>query len=128
MRRSSLCRVGVLLVLPLAGCAAVSAFGGLAQNFEYQKEIEVLAQYAVLGEYDFLTVIEGKDNAAIAHLSVDLGSRGTVLITTLTGIDIAFVYRLATLHLLVQPAQRRSRRVRGVGGSGNRDVIAAPDQ
>jgi len=54
---------------------------------------KVLAQYAVLGEYDFLTVIEGEDNAAIAHLSVDLGSRGTVLITTLTGIDISSLER-----------------------------------
>ena len=43
----------------------------------------MVAQYAVLGEYDFINIIEAPDNATIAHLSTDLGSRGTVNITTL---------------------------------------------
>ncbi len=52
------------------------------------KEIEafgckVVSQYAVLGLYDFVTVLEAPDNETVAHLSVDLGSRGTVNITTL---------------------------------------------
>jgi uncharacterized protein with GYD domain len=45
-----------------------------------------VAQYAVLGAYDFVTVIEAPDNETAAHLSVDLGSRGTVNITTLPAI------------------------------------------
>jgi len=44
---------------------------------------KVIAQYAVLGQYDFVTTIEAADNATIAHLSVSLGSRGTVNIVTL---------------------------------------------
>ena len=36
----------------------------------------VVAQYAVLGALDFVTIIEAPDNETIAHLSVDLGSRG----------------------------------------------------
>ena len=37
---------------------------------------KVVAQYAVLGPYDFVSIIEADDNETIAHLSVDLGSRG----------------------------------------------------
>ena len=33
---------------------------------------EVVAQYAVLGSYDFITVIQAADNETVAHLSVDL--------------------------------------------------------
>ena len=50
---------------------------------------EVVAQYAVLGSYDFITVIQAADNEAVAHLSVDLGSRGTVNIVTLPAISMA---------------------------------------
>ena len=42
----------------------------------------VVAQYALLGTYDLLTIVEAPDNETIAHLSVDLSSRGTVHITT----------------------------------------------
>ena len=55
---------------------------------EVNREIEgfgckVVAQYAVLGAYDFVTVVEAPDNETVAHLSVDLSSRGTVKIQTL---------------------------------------------
>jgi uncharacterized protein with GYD domain len=49
----------------------------------------VLFQYALLGPYDFVTVIEAADNETVAHLSVDLGSRGTVNILTLPAIPVA---------------------------------------
>lgn len=57
------------------------------------KEIEamgckVISQYALLGAYDFITVIEAPDNATIAHLSVDLGSRRTANFITLPAISI----------------------------------------
>jgi uncharacterized protein with GYD domain len=48
----------------------------------------VVSQYALLGAYDFLTIVEAPDNETIAHLSVDLASRGTVHITTLPAIPI----------------------------------------
>ena len=47
---------------------------------------KVTAQYAVLGAYDFITIVEAPDNETAAHLSVDLGSRGTVNIVTLPAI------------------------------------------
>ncbi len=50
---------------------------------------EVVAQYAVLGLHDFITVIQAADNETVAHLSVDLGSRGTVKIITLPAISMA---------------------------------------
>jgi uncharacterized protein with GYD domain len=67
---------------------------------EVNKEIaefgcRVLQQYALLGGYDFLTVVEAPDNATVAHLSVDLGSRGTVGISTFPALDVEdFVKKL----------------------------------
>ncbi len=56
----------------------------------------VIARYALLGMYDFLSIVEAPDNETIAHLSVDLGARGTVNITTLPAIDIkTFVSKLS---------------------------------
>ena len=50
--------------------------------------VKVVAQYAVLGPYDFVSVVEAPDNETMAHLSVDLGSRGTVEIMTLPAIAL----------------------------------------
>jgi uncharacterized protein with GYD domain len=60
---------------------------------EVNREIEalgakVIAQYAVLGPYDFVNVVEAPDNETIARVSVELGSRGTVQIMTLPAIPI----------------------------------------
>ncbi len=60
---------------------------------EVNKEVEqlgckVLAQYAVLGIYDFVSIVEAPDNETAAHLSVDLGSRGTVSLMTLPAMTI----------------------------------------
>jgi uncharacterized protein with GYD domain len=49
---------------------------------------KVVSQYALLGPYDFLTIVEASDNETVAHLSVDLGSRGTVKMTTFPAIPI----------------------------------------
>jgi uncharacterized protein with GYD domain len=50
---------------------------------------KVVAQYAVLGQCDSITVIKAADNETVAHLSVDLGSRGTVNIVTSPAIPVA---------------------------------------
>lgn len=60
---------------------------------EVNKEItefgcKILTQYAVLGGYDFVTIVEAPDNETAAQLSVDLGARGTVNITTLPAIPV----------------------------------------
>jgi uncharacterized protein with GYD domain len=48
----------------------------------------VVDQYAVLGPYDFVTLVDAPDNETVAHLAVDLGSRGTVNVMTLPAISI----------------------------------------
>ncbi len=60
---------------------------------EVNKEIEamgakVVDQYAVLGVYDFISVVEAADNETIARISVELGARGTIHITTLPAIPV----------------------------------------
>jgi len=60
---------------------------------EVNREIEnmgakVLAQYAVLGQYDFINILEAPNNEAIARVSIELGARGTIQIITLPAIPI----------------------------------------
>ena len=60
---------------------------------EVNKEIEkmgvkVLEQYAVLGPYDFVNIVEAENNETISRVSIELGSRGTVKIMTLAAIPI----------------------------------------
>ncbi|MGH2454072.1 MAG: GYD domain-containing protein [bacterium] len=57
--------------------------------------VKVLQQYAVLGPYDFVNIVEAPDNDTVARVSVELGARGSVRIVTLPAIPIdAFVSRL----------------------------------
>ncbi len=60
---------------------------------EVNKEIEsygakVVAQYATLGPYDFVNIVEAPDNKTIARVSVELGSRGTIQIESLPAIPL----------------------------------------
>ena len=50
--------------------------------------IKVLHQYAVLGEYDFVTILEAPDNLSVARASLELGARGSVSIMTLPAIPV----------------------------------------
>jgi len=38
----------------------------------------LVAQYATLGPYDFLNILEASDNETIQRIAMELGSRGTV--------------------------------------------------
>jgi uncharacterized protein with GYD domain len=58
---------------------------------EVSKEVEqlgvkVLNQWATLGEYDFVSVVEAPDEKAMAKVSVELGSRGTTSNETMAAI------------------------------------------
>jgi uncharacterized protein with GYD domain len=48
----------------------------------------VTHQWATLGEYDFVNVVEAPDAATIARVSVALGARGSTKIRTLTALTI----------------------------------------
>ena len=55
----------------------------------------VVSQYAVLGPYDFVTIIEAPDNATISRVSVELGARGGVAGMTMAAIPLdEFIARL----------------------------------
>jgi uncharacterized protein with GYD domain len=51
-------------------------------------DAKVLAQYAVLGQYNSINIVEAPNNDAIAKLSLELGSRGNVQIITLPVIPV----------------------------------------
>jgi uncharacterized protein with GYD domain len=60
---------------------------------EVNNEIEQLgatvkAQWAVLGRYDFVNVVEAPDEKTIARVSMELGSRGTAHYETLSAIPV----------------------------------------
>ena len=60
---------------------------------EVNREIEQLgatvkAQWATLGQFDFVNVVEAPDAETIARVSLELGSRGTAKYETLAAIPI----------------------------------------
>ena len=52
---------------------------------------EILGQYAVLGRYDFVMMVEADDNDAVARLSLELGVLIGLHIETLPAIAIGFL-------------------------------------
>lgn len=60
---------------------------------EVNREVEamggkILAQYAILGPYDFINIIEAVGNTSITKIALELGSRGTLQTTTLAAIPV----------------------------------------
>jgi uncharacterized protein with GYD domain len=60
---------------------------------EVNKEVEamgvkILAQYVVLGQYDFVNVLEAPNNETIAKVAIELGSRGTMQSNTLAALTL----------------------------------------
>jgi uncharacterized protein with GYD domain len=51
-----------------------------------QLGVKVLNQWATLGEYDFVSVVEAPDERTMAKVSVELGSRGTTTNQTMSAI------------------------------------------
>jgi len=60
---------------------------------EVNREVEamgakILAQYAVLGPYDFVNILEAPDNTAIAKIALELSSRGTLHTVTMAAMTL----------------------------------------
>jgi len=61
----------------------------LAVNQELERMgLRVISQWAVLGPYDFVNVVEAPDNVAVARVSALLASRGSVKIMSLPAIPV----------------------------------------
>ena len=48
----------------------------------------ILHQWATLGEFDFVNIVEAPDIATVAKVSVALGARGSTKIETLPALEI----------------------------------------
>jgi uncharacterized protein with GYD domain len=60
---------------------------------EVNKEVEamgakVIAQYALLGAYDFVNIVDAPSNEAISKIAIELGSRGTLGTMTMAAVSI----------------------------------------
>ena len=50
--------------------------------------VKVVAQYALLGQYDFCNILEAPDERVMAKVAMTLAARGTLKSLTLTAIPI----------------------------------------
>lgn len=58
-------------------------------NREIEKlSVRVVSQYAVLGQYDFVSIVEAPDLNTVVRISAELASRGSIKIQTLAAIPI----------------------------------------
>ncbi len=60
---------------------------------EVNKEVEamgvkILAQYAMLGPYDFINILDAPDNKTVSKVALELGSRGTLQTMTLAAMPV----------------------------------------
>ncbi len=60
---------------------------------EVNKEVEsmgvkILAQYAVLGPYDFINILDAPDNQTIARMAMQLGARGTLTTMSMAAMSL----------------------------------------
>jgi len=60
---------------------------------EVNKEVElmgvkILAQYALLGQYDFVNVVEAPRDEVAARIAINLSARGTVTTLTLPAMSV----------------------------------------
>ena len=57
--------------------------------------VKVLTQYAVLGPYDFVNIVDAPDNATMMRVSAELASRGTLKMLTMSAMPMDdFIARL----------------------------------
>ncbi len=50
--------------------------------------LRVIAQYGLMGQYDFLNVLEAPDETTMARAAITLAARGTMRTTTFQAISI----------------------------------------
>ena len=82
-----------VLLSTLTDEGAKTIKGNPARIKEVNAELEkmgahVVNQWAVLGPYDFVNIVEAPDNTTIAKVSAELSSRGTIRVVTMAAIPI----------------------------------------
>ena len=71
------------------GVKTIKNHPGRVQEVNKEMEqlgVKVVSQWATLGQYDFVSVVEAPDEQTMAKVSVELGSRGTTSNQTMTAI------------------------------------------
>ena len=61
---------------------------------EVNKEVEemgikIISQYAVLGPYDFVNILEAPNNEKMSKVAIELGSRGTLQTMTMAAMSLS---------------------------------------
>lgn len=77
-----------VLLSKLTADGARSVWAHPRRVHEVNEEIEelgcrVVSQFATLGPYDFVTIVQAPDNDTVLRMSAMLGSRGTIQILTM---------------------------------------------
>jgi uncharacterized protein with GYD domain len=94
----------MLTTLTDAGRKALQEDPEILKEFNQETEymgVKILTQYALLGQYDFVNVVEAPNNEAVAKLAIRLSARGTTQTLTLAAISIDDL--IATLKDRGQP-------------------------
>ncbi len=50
--------------------------------------VKILAQYALLGPYDFVNILEAPNNEVVSRISLELGARGTLQPMTMAAMPL----------------------------------------
>ena len=50
--------------------------------------VKILAQYALLGPYDFINILEAPDAKTVSKVAIELGSRGTLQTMTMAAMSV----------------------------------------
>jgi uncharacterized protein with GYD domain len=50
--------------------------------------VKILAQYALLGQYDFISILEASSNEAVARLATRLSGKGTMQTLTMAAMKV----------------------------------------
>ena len=50
--------------------------------------VEILGQYALLGPYDFVNILDAPDNETISRVAIELGARGTIQTMTMAAMSL----------------------------------------
>jgi uncharacterized protein with GYD domain len=49
---------------------------------------KIVAQYALLGPYDFVNILDAPNSEVVSRVAVELGSRGTLQTTTMAALSL----------------------------------------